>query len=757
MTMNQSGSDVEEFKARRFSAALVVDISDVHVEETSKTQLPVARAGGLRRASVTCATVEIDLPRKKYIWVIMVTVVLLVQAATFYTALKEGAEENECTTYFPRGRNRPARPYTNSEYGEVFDNNRYGIFGACRHAFLIWPCAMLLTCFLDHRGRFDRSDSMKAWARAYGLSILLYVVLMYARVFNVSFCAALTGGEEIFCLNYFLLNATRVVYMISLVILNIPVVEKVEHLNDGKTEGKDKLMWFAMASLVRAVISFAGGAYSGIQLVRYGIYFTTFWTFLFYLDLAKLEVEVFYNAASLTETDIKEMESAAEQAKEEIKSMKIAARWIRITGHITLASAFTTVLFQTFAALNIFTLYRFWPLQACASLALCLDVTCNCACALVMSELVGPRVKQDAASVMDRFVEMSMYAVRAKQRKIFDKVASFLKEEALGRSADAAVIAALMDTEGEFGTEEILEQAQDRFRCIKWDVLKKNSGIIIDGGLLENIGAGDASLLDLSEPCALADCDVFVSHSWRDDAMLKWDALSKWCEQFRRQNGRYPTLWLDKVCIDQQNIDLDLRCLPVFLAGCRGLIVFAGDTYISRLWCTVELFVYIAMQDGDASDADYFPATVLALGDTFQDTGKVWNTFKTKYDANECQCFKQEDKERLLRIIAQGTGGIPEFNVQVRRLLTNLDEDPYDTNIRYTKRNPKQLLEESQMTRKTDRRAKRTKTMERYNTKTSSTGGSFSVHSTSGSFSAAIGDGSEAPIATPLPSQKPAA
>ena len=45
-----------------------------------------------------------------------------------------------------------------------------------------------------------------------------------------------------------------------------------------------------------------------------------------------------------------------------------------------------------------------------------------------------------------------------------------------------------------------------------------------------------------------------VSHSWRDDAVLKWAALEKWCESFRRKNGRAPTLWLDKVCIDQDNI-----------------------------------------------------------------------------------------------------------------------------------------------------------------------------------------------------------
>ena len=45
-------------------------------------------------------------------------------------------------------------------------------------------------------------------------------------------------------------------------------------------------------------------------------------------------------------------------------------------------------------------------------------------------------------------------------------------------------------------------------------------------------------------------------------------------------------VWLDKSCIDQTSIDESLACLPVFLAGCRQLLVLAGQTYATRLWCT---------------------------------------------------------------------------------------------------------------------------------------------------------------------------
>ena len=87
----------------------------------------------------------------------------------------------------------------------------------------------------------------------------------------------------------------------------------------------------------------------------------------------------------------------------------------------------------------------------------------------------------------------------------------------------------------------------------------------------------------LSEPCDLADCDAFISHSWHDNVQLKLAKLETWCEDFRSEHGRPPKLWLDKVCIDQANISQDLECLPVFLAGSNCLLILSGLTYTSRL------------------------------------------------------------------------------------------------------------------------------------------------------------------------------
>merc|ERR1711908_167318 len=112
------------------------------------------------------------------------------------------------------------------------------------------------------------------------------------------------------------------------------------------------------------------------------------------------------------------------------------------------------------------------------------------------------------------------------------------------------------------------------------------------GGSLDGEQAS-ADLYQLSEPCRVGECTAFLSHSWHDNPQQKWDVLSNWCADFERNNARSPRLWLDKVCIDQNAIKADLQCLPIFLASCNLLLVISGPTLTSRLWCCVELFVYV--------------------------------------------------------------------------------------------------------------------------------------------------------------------
>merc|ERR1712036_43743 len=70
--------------------------------------------------------------------------------------------------------------------------------------------------------------------------------------------------------------------------------------------------------------------------------------------------------------------------------------------------------------------------------------------------------------------------------------------------------------------------------------------------------------------------DYFISHSWHDNAEAKWAALERAVDDFRVAHGRYPTFWLDKVCIDQENIGDGLRSLPVSIMACKKMMVLCG-------------------------------------------------------------------------------------------------------------------------------------------------------------------------------------
>ena len=146
------------------------------------------------------------------------------------------------------------------------------------------------------------------------------------------------------------------------------------------------------------------------------------------------------------------------------------------------------------------------------------------------------------------------------------------------------------------------------------------------------------------------------------------------------------TLWLDKACIDQNNIDQALACLSVFLSGCRSLVVLAGPTYTSRLWyaavclrspkvrpphthrppcrCVVELFVWLRV--GGARER--IKVAPLAHQAQLGGGGEAHTLFAS-FDAAKAKCFKAKDRQHLLGVIESGFGDLVPFNKVVRGLL----------------------------------------------------------------------------------------
>eukprot|EP00443_Scrippsiella_acuminata_P113341 CAMPEP_0115757900 /NCGR_PEP_ID=MMETSP0272-20121206/98660_1 /TAXON_ID=71861 /ORGANISM="Scrippsiella trochoidea, Strain CCMP3099" /LENGTH=429 /DNA_ID=CAMNT_0003203425 /DNA_START=99 /DNA_END=1388 /DNA_ORIENTATION=+ len=181
-------------------------------------------------------------------------------------------------------------------------------------------------------------------------------------------------------------------------------------------------------------------------------------------------------------------------------------------------------------------------------------------------------------------------------------------------------------------------------------------------GLIGKDNRPNPSLFDKSVPIRLRSCDAFVSHSWHDNPEAKWAVLQAWRVQFLQAHGREPMVWLDKCCIDQTDIEANLRCLPIFLSGCRSLLVLCGTTYLSRLWCILEIFTFVHV-GGKISDIDL--KTVLREGYEAGDMAVIAEGFD-HFDAEECTCFDPAEKGRMLSIIHAAFGCSDGFNEVVR-------------------------------------------------------------------------------------------
>ncbi|CAK9081057.1 unnamed protein product [Durusdinium trenchii] len=229
--------------------------------------------------------------------------------------------------------------------------------------------------------------------------------------------------------------------------------------------------------------------------------------------------------------------------------------------------------------------------------------------------------------------------------------------EATERTAAAAGIASLV---GNCAVQEALDQATSRFRVINVDKIQ-----------LSDLGSNQpsAELFERSVPASLGSCDAFISHSWSDDPGAKWAALISWRDRFVSSRGRSPYVWFDKACIDQSDIEANLRILPVFLSGCSSLLVLCGSSFLSRLWCVLELFTFVHM-GGKTYDIDCI--SLLLPGQEESDWNAI-HVFCSQFDVRNCDCSVQADKEKILSIIQTGFGDMDHFNHAVRRVMRRID------------------------------------------------------------------------------------
>jgi hypothetical protein len=134
-----------------------------------------------------------------------------------------------------------------------------------------------------------------------------------------------------------------------------------------------------------------------------------------------------------------------------------------------------------------------------------------------------------------------------------------------GMERAAATVAGLMGTRD---PQQVLASAKSTFRGLHSSAIGlEDLGTSADTGLNEKVFA-----------IKLGQCDAFISHSWHDDGAAKYAALASWASAFENEHHRLPVVWLDKASINQDDIEASLACLPVYLAGCKTLLVLAGPT-----------------------------------------------------------------------------------------------------------------------------------------------------------------------------------
>lgn len=204
-------------------------------------------------------------------------------------------------------------------------------------------------------------------------------------------------------------------------------------------------------------------------------------------------------------------------------------------------------------------------------------------------------------------------------------------------AGSAAAVAALV---GDSSVDKVLEMARMHFHTVRADQI-----------CFEDLKSNepDAEIGMKSRKTRLGEADAFISHSWHDDPVEKWRALQAWRRKFRQENhGVEPKLWIDKYCIDQNDVENSLACLPIYLASCSRLVVICGETYLERLWCITELFVFLEM-GGSPSNLE-----VIVLPDPCDKIAQKIKNFAPE----NARSFDMETTDILLGVLEAGRFGL---------------------------------------------------------------------------------------------------
>lgn len=168
--------------------------------------------------------------------------------------------------------------------------------------------------------------------------------------------------------------------------------------------------------------------------------------------------------------------------------------------------------------------------------------------------------------------------------------------------------------------------------------------------------------------------DAFISHSQLDDEACKWERMRTWACGFSTEYQRAPTVWYDRVCIQEASAAESVAALPLMVLGCKQLVVLAGPTYSSRLWAMVEVLVFLWSQQGRQHEVVVLPllrpAQETAEGDVLRRRNEAALLSSLGHvDLAAAACYCEEDRQWMLAAIESAFGTPDRFNTLLSNLL----------------------------------------------------------------------------------------
>ena len=94
-------------------------------------------------------------------------------------------------------------------------------------------------------------------------------------------------------------------------------------------------------------------------------------------------------------------------------------------------------------------------------------------------------------------------------------------------------------------------------------------------------------------------------------------------------------------------------------------MILAGETFVTRMWCVMEIFVFLAAVD------DVSRLEIIVLGD---DPKTIKHAFQ-KLAVTTCECRNSDTRDKLLSIIEVGCGCPEDFDALIRDAPLFTEED----------------------------------------------------------------------------------